>query len=150
MGAIASGGVRILNQDVLRSLHISDEAIEQVAAHEQAELERRECTYRGDRPLPNLEGRTVILVDDGLATGASMHAAVAAVKAYQPARVLVAVPTAPPETCAEFQGEVDEIVCATTPRPFYGVGAWYRDFTQTTDREVRLLLEQAKELVPQR
>lgn len=150
MGAIASGGVRVLNENVVQSLRISHEAIEHMAAREQTELERRERTYRGDQPRPDLQGRTAILVDDGLATGASMHAAVKALRAHDPDRVVVAVPTAPPETCAEFESEVDEVVCATTPRPFYGVGAWYRDFSQTTDREVRILLEEAGKVLRQK
>ncbi|MEJ2479087.1 MAG: phosphoribosyltransferase family protein, partial [Acidihalobacter sp.] len=107
------------------------------------ELERRERVYRGDQPAPEVEGRTAILVDDGLATGASMKAAVDALRARGPARIVVAVPVAPPETCAQFQDDVDEVVCAATPRPFFGVGAWYRDFSQTTDSEVQVLLRRA-------
>lgn len=141
MGAIASGGVRVLNQDVISGYGISEQAVEDVAEREREELERRQRTYRGDRPAPHVEGRTVILVDDGLATGASMKAAVDALKARNPARVVVAVPVAPPETCEAFQDEVDEVVCAATPRPFLGVGAWYRVFAQTTDAEVQELLD---------
>jgi putative phosphoribosyl transferase len=149
MGAIASGGVHVLNQGVVRSLAISPDAIEKVAEREREELERREQTYRGDRPAPDVSGRTAILVDDGLATGASMRAAVTALRAREPARIVVAVPTAPPETCAEFEAEVDDILCATTPQPLMGVGAWYSDFSQTTDEEVRALLSRAEETLPE-
>lgn len=143
MGAIASGGVRILNSDIVRSLGITDEAIETVARREQRELERRESLYRGQRPSVDLRGKTVVLVDDGLATGASMRAAVTAVNAREPGRVVVAVPTAAPEARAAIERMVDEIVCATTPDPFWGVGAWYDDFSQTGDDEVRRLLSEA-------
>lgn len=143
MGAIASGGVRVLNEEVVRSLGVTEQAIERVTAREQRELERRESAYRGGEPVPDVRGRTAILVDDGLATGASMKAAVDALRARDPARVVVAVPVAPPETCAQFRNEVDEVVCADTPRPFFGVGAWYRDFSQTTDSEVKALLRRA-------
>jgi putative phosphoribosyl transferase len=143
IGAIASGGVRVLNEDIVRALNIPDSVIESIARRELQELERREGTYRGNRPPPEVRGRTVILVDDGLATGASMRAAVAALRAQNPARIVVAVPTAAPETCEAFESEVDEIVCAMTPEPFYGVGRWYEDFSQTTDEEVRALLEEA-------
>ena len=144
MGAIASGGVQVLNPDVIRSLRISEADIERAAERERQELRRRERRYRGERPAPEVEGRPVLLVDDGLATGASMRAAVAALKQREPARIVVAVPTAPPETCAEFQAEVDEIVCAETPHPFYSVGMQYDDFPQTSDEEVRRLLERAR------
>jgi putative phosphoribosyl transferase len=140
MGAIASGGVRVLNQDVVRSLRISPEQIDAVTRAEEAELKRRERAYRGDRPPPDVAGRTVILVDDGLATGSTMHAAVAALRAAGPRELVVAVPTAPPETCAELEAEADRVICAATPEPFYAVGAWYRDFSQTSDEEVRELL----------
>jgi predicted phosphoribosyltransferase len=143
IGAIASGGVRVLNEDIVRALNIPEAVIESIARRELQELERRERTYRGNRPPPEVRGRTVILVDDGLATGASMRAAVAALRAQNPARIVVAVPTAAPETCEAFESEVDEIVCAMTPEPFYGVGRWYEDFSQTTDEEVRALLEEA-------
>jgi len=145
MGAIASGGVRVLNQDLIQALNIPGWVIDGVAEQEQQELERRERAYRGDRPRPDVRGKTVILIDDGLATGASMRAAVASLREQGPARIIVAVPTASPETCEEFKAEVDQIVCATTPQPFLGVGAWYEDFSQTTDEEVRRLLEQAKQ-----
>src|ERR671923_1272113 len=141
MGAIASGGVRVLNQEVVEMLHIPEGVIARVADEEQRELERRERAYRGDRPVPSVRGRTVILVDDGLATGSSMRAAAAALRQREPVRIVVAVPTAAPETCNEFRTEVDEIVCAITPEPFYAVGLWYEDFAPTTDEEVRRLLE---------
>lgn len=143
IGAIASGGIRVLNHDIVQGLQIQQTLIETVTHQELQELERRERAYRGDRPLPDVGGRTVILVDDGLATGASMRAAVAALRAQNPARIVVAVPTAAQETCQAFEPEVDEIVCAMTPEPFYGVGRWYENFSQTTDEEVRALLEEA-------
>ena len=147
-GAIASGGVRVLNKMVVRGFNLSETDIERVARGELLELERREKAYRGeDRPVKEISNRTVILVDDGLATGASMRAAIEGVRAKDPERIVVAVPTASPETCELFESLVDEIVCAVTPQPFYGVGRWYHDFSQTTDEEVRLFLEQiSKEL----
>jgi putative phosphoribosyl transferase len=143
MGAIASGGVRVLNEDIVRSLNISEAAINQVAQKEQQELERREHLYRGNRPLPILHGCTVILVDDGLATGATMLAAVVALKQHKPSKIIVAVPVSAPETCKQLEAKVDEVICIATPNPFYSVGLWYEDFPQTTDEEVRDLLEQA-------
>ncbi len=143
MGAIAMGGARVLNEDVVRSLNIPDHVIDAIAADEQRELVRRERLYRDDRPPPDTRGRICILVDDGLATGATMHVAIAALRQQQPARIVVAVPTAAPETCAEFRTEADEVVCAITPSPFAAVGLWYQDFSQTTDAEVRDLLERA-------
>jgi predicted phosphoribosyltransferase len=143
MGAIATGGVRVINNDVVQALAIPPRTIEQVAALEQQELERREQAYRGDRPEPHIEGRTIILVDDGLATGASMRAAVAAIRQQAPGRLVVAVPAASPEVCDEFAHRVEDIVCLITPEPFYGVGFWYDQFSQTTDQEVRDLLERA-------
>jgi putative phosphoribosyl transferase len=143
MGAIASGGVRVINEDVVRYMDIPEEVIDAVAADEQQELERRERAYRDDRPIPEVKGRVVILIDDGLATGSSMRAAAEALRKQQPARIVVAVPVAAAQTCDELRGEVDEIVCATTPESFQGVGLWYEDFTQTTDEEVRELLERA-------
>jgi predicted phosphoribosyltransferase len=145
MGAIATGGVRVLNQDVVRWYGIPEGAIDAVARREQVELERREREYRQDRPPRNLQGRTVILVDDGLATGSTMRAAVEAVRQQQPARVIVAVPVAARDTCREFQEVADEIVCARTPEPFSAVGQWYVDFSQTTDDEVRALLADAQQ-----
>jgi putative phosphoribosyl transferase len=143
MGAIASGGVQVVNQEVVRHLGLSQAVLESVAATEYQELTRRERAYRGSHGAAIVEGRTVILVDDGLATGSTMRAAVAALRRRGPTRIVIAVPTAAPETCEELKTEVDEIVCATTPTPFYGVGQWYDDFSQTTDEEVRDLLEQA-------
>ncbi len=146
MGAIASGGVRVLNEDVVRSLDISERAIAAVADAEQLELERRERLYHGDRPRPDVHGRTVILVDDGLATGSTMLAAVRALRIQQPARIVVAVPTGSPDTCEQMRNVADDVVCATTPQPFRAVGLWYRDFSQTTDDEVRELLARAHDM----
>lgn len=142
LGAIATGGVRVLNDHVVRGARVSPEQIEAVAAREQAELERREREYRGGRPPPEIRGRVVILVDDGLATGATMRAAAEAVARQGPARVVIAVPVAAAETCRALSRQVDEVVCAETPEPFWGVGMWYQDFGQTTDEEVRALLRQ--------
>ncbi|MHC5745243.1 MAG: phosphoribosyltransferase [Nostoc sp.] len=143
MGAIASGGVRIVNKYIISLEKIPDEVIARVAAQEERELERRERLYRGNRPLRNLQGRTVILVDDGLATGATMWAAVVTVRKQQPAQIVIAVPVAAPETCQELETEIDEIVCISTPSPFQSVGLWYESFPQTTDEEVRDLLAKA-------
>jgi putative phosphoribosyl transferase len=144
MGAIASGGVRVLNHDVVDALRIPPSVIDAAAAREQAELERREGAYRGQRPPPALRGKTVILVDDGLATGSTMRAATAALRALGPARIVVAVPVAAQDSCEQVGREVDEILCATTPEPFLAVGRWYRDFSETTDHEVRAVLEAAQ------
>ncbi len=146
MGAIASGGVRVLNKDIIRVLGIKDEQIAVAAAVEQRELERRENLYRGERFLPALTDHTVILVDDGMATGATMAAAVQAISAFKLRRLVVAVPVAPKDACELFRESVDEIVCALTPQMFQSVGMWYEDFTQTSDEEVREYLEQAAEL----
>lgn len=143
MGAIATGGVRVLNEDVVSYLRIPGEVIDAVAADEQRELERRERAYRDDRPPPDVRGKTVILVDDGLATGSTMRAAAAALRKQQPAKIVVAVPVSAVQTCDEYRMGVDEIVCAATPEPFHGVGLWYEDFSQTTDEEVRELLARA-------
>jgi predicted phosphoribosyltransferase len=143
IGAIASGGVRIVNEELVRALEIPDAVIDEIAAHEQQELERRERRYRDERPLRDVRGHTVILVDDGLATGSTMRAAVAALRQKKPARIVVAVPVGAADTCAELQQEADEAVCARTPEPFHAVGLWYRDFTQTTDDEVHELLQRA-------
>jgi predicted phosphoribosyltransferase len=145
MGAIASGGVRVINEDVVRELRIPQRWIDLAAADETAELRRREEAYRDGRPAPDVRNKTVILVDDGLATGASMRAAVAALRYMNPARIVVAVPVGAAETCREFRGLADEVVCAETPDPFYAVGSWYRDFSQTTDEEVRELLGRSAE-----
>ena len=146
MGAIASDNIRVLNEDVVRSFQIPERVIDMVAENELRELERRESTYRRDRPKPEISGSTVILIDDGLATGATMRAAAAALKTKNPAKIVVAVPTAAPDTCEFFGREVDEVICVATPEPFYGVGAWYGDFSQTTDREVCELLDKARAL----
>ncbi|HEX6909523.1 MAG TPA: phosphoribosyltransferase [Longimicrobium sp.] len=143
MGAIATGGVRVLNETVVQQLRIPGAAIDAVARREGEELERREREYRDGRPAPDVRGRTVILVDDGLATGATMRAAARALRQLGPARVVVAVPVAAGESCDEFRGEVDDVVCTLTPEPFFGVGMWYDDFSQTTDAEVRDLLARA-------
>jgi predicted phosphoribosyltransferase len=141
MGAIASGGVRVLNEEVVRVLDVPDDVLRAVTAEEEWELKRRERLYRDDRPLPSVEDKTVILIDDGLATGSTMRAAVAALRRLGPARIVVAVPVASADTCEEMRGEVDEVVCAHTPDPFHAVGLWYQDFSQTTDEEVRDLLD---------
>jgi erythromycin esterase-like protein/predicted phosphoribosyltransferase len=140
MGAIASGGVRVLNDQLVEHLGIPEQAIEAIAARERQELERRERLYRGDRPTSDVRGCTVILVDDGLATGATMHAAIEALRQQNPARIVVAVPTASPETCEEMKEKTDDVICAITPEPFYAVGHWYQDFSQTADEEVGTLL----------
>ena len=147
MGALASGGVRVLNEEVIRGLGIPEDVLDTVAGEQQQELERRERAYRGDRPPPDVRGKTIILVDDGLATGSTMRAAVAALRRQEPARIVVAVPVGAVETCAEFHAEADEVVCAHTPDPFYAVGLWYGDFSQTTDEEVRELLDRGAEPV---
>ena len=141
MGAIASGGVRILNQDIVQTMGIPAHVIDSVTATEVQELARRERLYRGDRPAPDVMGRTVILVDDGLATGATMRAAVAALRRMKPRRIVIAVPIAAVPTRQEFGREVDEIICLHTPEPFFSVGFWYDDFSQTTDEDIREMLE---------
>ncbi|HEX6057660.1 MAG TPA: phosphoribosyltransferase family protein [Gemmatimonadaceae bacterium] len=143
MGAIAAGGVRALDRATIEQLGIRREAVEAVLAREERELERRERLYRGARPAPAVRGRTVILVDDGLATGASMRAAIAALRAQEPAAIVVAAPVGAASTCEEMRRIADGCVCVVTPEPFYGVGAWYADFSQTTDAEVRELLDDA-------
>jgi putative phosphoribosyl transferase len=143
IGAIASGGVRVLDIETIRQTGLTSAALEEVTARERSELERREKAYRGGAPPRDLTGKTVILVDDGLATGASMRAAVQALKADGVGRIVVAVPIAPPQTCEAFRADVDEVVCAVTPEPFHAVGMWYGDFSQTTDDEVRDLLARA-------
>jgi predicted phosphoribosyltransferase len=144
MGAIATGGVRVLNEDVVRVLQIPDDVIDEVAEAEWQELERRQREYRDDLPPPNVRGRTAILIDDGLATGSTMRAAVAALRRQGPARIVVAVPVAAASTVAEMRAEVDDLVCVHVPETFYSVGSWYEDFTQTTDAEVRELLDEAR------
>jgi putative phosphoribosyl transferase len=143
MGAIASGGVKVINRDVVQRFRIQREIIEAVASREAEELVRRERLYRGNKPAPEISGRLAILVDDGLATGSSMSAALEALRKQNPDRIVVGVPVAAPSTCDEFRAQVDDIVCAVTPEPFYGVGMWYEDFSQTSDQEIHELLEQA-------
>lgn len=145
MGAIASGGVRVLNQTVVQGLGIPPPVIEHIAQAEAAEMRRREREYRGERPPLDVRGRTVILVDDGLATGSTMRAAARALRQQGPEELVVAVPVAAEETCDEFRSEVDRIVCARTPEPFHAVGLWYEDFSQTSDEEVRVLLAKARQ-----
>ena len=142
-GAIASGGTGVLNQEVVRALGIPEHIIEAVTRREQVELERREEEFRGRRPPVDFRGKTVILIDDGLATGSTMRAAVSALRAQNPARIVVAVPVAAASTCNRLRPEVDEMVCLYAPEEFYAVGEWYRDFRQTTDDEVRGLLQRA-------
>src|SRR5437588_5262463 len=143
VGAIASGGVRVLNEEVANALPNRDEIIEAVTQRETAELERREREYRDGRPAPELRDRTVILVDDGLATGATMRAAVKALRQRGAGKIVVAVPVGPPDTCKEFEGEADEVICASAPEFFQAVGQYYEDFSQTSDEEVRELLAKA-------
>lgn len=147
MGAIASGGVRVLNEEVVRWYRVPESVIEAVTAEELDELRRREAEYRVKRPPLDLRDRVVILVDDGLATGSTMRAAVQAVRQLSPSRVVVAVPVAAASTCEEFRSLADDIVCAATPEPFSAVGEWYRDFSQTTDDEVRACLTDAPSAV---
>lgn len=144
MGAIASGGALVVNEDVVEALHIPDEVIQAAVARESKELARREQLYRDDRPPIDVHGRTVILVDDGIATGSTMRAAVRAVRGLAAARLVIAVPAAAPSTWAELSDEADECVCCILPDPFYAVGVWYENFAQTTDEEVRELLERAE------
>jgi putative phosphoribosyl transferase len=141
MGAIASGGVRVLNYDVLSWLKLSSKTIDEVAARELRELQRRDRAYRGDRLPPEVSDRTIILVDDGLATGSTMKAAIAVLKEQHPQRLVVAVPVAAPDICQEMRGIVDEVVCIMTPDPLYAIGFWYENFAQTTDAEVCQLLQ---------
>jgi putative phosphoribosyl transferase len=143
VGAIASGGVRVLNDEVVRALPNANEIVEAVTQRETAEVERREQEYRDGRPAPEISGRTVILIDDGLATGATMRAAVKALRQRAAAKIVVAVPVGPPETCREFEAEADEVVCASAPEFFQAVGQYYEDFSQTSDQEVRDLLARA-------
>lgn len=143
MGALASGGVRLLNEEIIDLYRVDRKEVDRVMRREEAELERREHLYRGDRPFPDLRNKTVILVDDGLATGSTMRVAVEALRKEGPARIIVAVPVAAAETCEAFRDVADDIVCAITPEPFYAVGLWYEDFSQTTDDEVHQLLGRA-------
>jgi putative phosphoribosyl transferase len=143
MGAIASGGVRVLNEDVVQWYGVSGSAIERIAREEQEELERRERAYRGSRSVPDLTARIVVLIDDGLATGSTMRAAAQAMRARRPARVVIAVPVGAPQTCAELAAVADEVICARMPEPFSAVGQWYLNFDQTDDDEVRELLQKS-------
>lgn len=143
MGAIASGGIQVLNQDVLHSINISRDEIQSITEREENELKRREIAYRNNRPRLDLKDYTIILVDDGLATGATMRAAVTALRKQGPQKIIIAVPTASPETCDEFRAKVDDIICGITPSPFNAVGLWYDDFSQTSDEEVRDLLKKS-------
>jgi putative phosphoribosyl transferase len=150
MGAIASGGVRVLNPEVVTALRITAPTIDAVAAQEQKELERQEQAYRGHVPFPDLAGRTVIVVDDGLATGSTMRAAVKALRQMQPRWIVVAAPVAAEETFRSLAAEADEVVCVSTPESFHAVSMWYEEFSQTTDEEVRFLLESAAHVAPAR
>jgi putative phosphoribosyl transferase len=150
MGAIASGGIRIINEEVVNGCGIPAAAIEAIAREEQVELERREKAFRGDRPPLAVSGKIVILVDDGIATGSTMQAAVAALRRQGPARLVVAVPVAPPSGCEQFRVLADEVVCLAQPESFFAVGQWYLDFSQTTDDQVRDLLERARRQTPDR
>jgi len=143
LGAIASGGVRVLNKELISYMRVPDDVLEAVTRREQHELERREQMYRKGRPAASVEGRTVVLIDDGLATGASMLAASRALRPQGAARIVVAVPVASRQTCDDFRREVDEIICLATPHPFGAVGIWYEDFAQISDQQVRALLEEA-------
>ena len=141
MGAIASGGIRVMNEDIVRFIGITPREIDQVEAEERKELQRREQAYRGDRPWPELAGQCVILIDDGLATGATMRAAVEAVRTRAPAEIVVAVPVAPPDTIAKLRELADAVICLAEPEPFQAIGLWYVDFSQVSDDEVRDLLD---------
>jgi putative phosphoribosyl transferase len=145
MGALASGGICVLNEDAVDAYGISGDTIQEEIVREQQEIARQERAFRGDRSMVEIRGRTVILIDDGLATGSTMRAAVVALRRQDPARIVVGVPVGAVETCAEFQQEADEVICAQMPRPFYGVGMWFDDFSQTTDEEVREALRRSEE-----
>ena len=144
MGALASGGVRLINQHLIRQLGVSESEVERITRQEQQELERRELRFRGSRAFPDLKGKTVLLIDDGLATGASMRVAVTALRQEGAKRVVVGVPVASPDTCDSFRDITDDIVCVVTPEPFHAVGLWYEDFGQTTDEEVHDLLDRGR------
>ncbi|MES2245041.1 MAG: phosphoribosyltransferase [Pseudomonadota bacterium] len=146
MGAIASGGVRVMNP--MPGMHVTPEEVAAAVAREQPELQRRERLYRGQSPAPDLHGRTVIVVDDGLATGATMHAALLAIRQQQPAHLVMAVPVGAADSCDALQGVADEVVCVAMPEPFRAVGLWYRQFPQTSDDEVRTLLDDARVHAP--
>ena len=143
IGAIASGGARLLNAAIIRSLHLPPEQVEAVTQEETKELERREHLYRGDRAAPEIQGHTLIIVDDGIATGSSMRVAITALRQKNPRKIIVAIPVAPFATCKRLQREADAVVCLSTPSDFYAVGEWYRDFSQVSDATVRELLDRA-------
>lgn len=144
MGALAVGGIRVLNSEIVQALQISEQAIQAVTEREQQELKRRERLYRGERPIPDVHGKIVVLIDDGLATGATMRVATKVLRQQHPSRLIIAVPVAAPSVCESFQKEADEIICVNMPEPFYGVGYWYEHFAQMTDEEAYNLLHQAK------
>lgn len=146
MGAIAMGGVRVLDESAIQTFDIPQEVVDAVALYEEHELRRREAMYRGTKPEVEVRDRIIILVDDGLSTASTMRAVIAALRQRQPAEIVVAVPTAAWETCEALRTEADRVICARTPEPFIGVGRWYRNFTQTTDEEVRSILQKAEEL----
>ncbi|HEY9697350.1 MAG TPA: phosphoribosyltransferase [Trichocoleus sp.] len=145
MGAIASGGVMVLNEGVLQSLHISQDALTEVAAQEQQELKRRDRAYRGEQPFPDLRDRSLIVVDDGIATGSTMRAAVTALRTHQPKQIIIAVPVAPPQIDQMFQAVADRVVCLIQPDSLSSIGMWYDDFSQTDDDEVRELLQRSRQ-----
>ncbi len=146
IGAIASGGARLLNAAIIRSLHLPPEQVEAVTQEETKELERREHLYRGDRAAQDFQGHTLIIVDDGIATGSSMRVAVAALRQKNPRKLIVAIPVAPFAVCKQLKHEADAVVCLSTPSDFYAVGEWYRDFSQVSDATVRDLLDRAPNL----
>jgi len=143
MGAIATGGTRVLSSTVIEQLNIPPSVIDHVVSREKEEIRRREYLYRGNNPPPDASDKIVILVDDGLATGSTMKAAISALRQQNPEKIVVTVPTAPADTCEELKGQADEVICAATPEPFYAVGLWYDDFAQTTDEEVKELMRRA-------
>lgn len=147
MGAIATGGVRVLNQDAIDDLNLTEEDVKRTVEEAEQELERREHIYRADRTMPTIKGRTVLLVDDGMATGSSMAAAVKALKQYEPGQIIVAVPAASAITCKQFEDDVNSVICAITPEPFMSVGVWYENFEQMQDEEVRELLDSARAFI---
>lgn len=143
MGAVATGGIKVLNQALIQNLNISETVIDSVVDKEREELERRERVYRGKRPAPEINNRRIILIDDGLATGATMRAAVSALQQQKPASIIVAIPVAPPDTVEKLRKEADEVICLATPESFFAIGTWYEDFSQTSDEEVGDLLARA-------
>jgi len=143
LGAMASGGIKILNTELVQNVNISETVIDRIVSKEKKELERREQAYRGNRPPPEIRDRCVILIDDGLATGATMRVAVSAVRQQQPTQIIVGIPVAPPDTVEKLRREADEVFCLATPEPFFAIGTWYTDFSQISDEEVRDLLSRA-------